>query len=595
MASSSRAPCLRFLMIGVLVVGLAPEARAGFTIDATIPEAVYDAVTGNPTIGWARTQRFSADGSRLIGAFEVGTSGSDDEAFVWSESEGVVLLGDFPGGRYDATPTGISADGTIVVGRSWGATSNDPFVWDDVNGMQHLGTLPAGYNRARPTAVSDDGGTVVGYLLETTGPPEAFHWDAANGYTPLGTLPGGTQSEALAVSGDGSAVAGWGPIGGGDYEAFHWTAAGGLVALGDFTGSNHWSQGLALSDDGSIVVGYGWKRETCGGQCSTNTERAFRWTAAGGLEEIGSWLEPTNVPISASSDASVVIGTAPGSGHFVWREGLGAEDLEALFELESGTDVDDWEIEPLQVVDDGGRVRGARSRPLPRGSPGRLAPASRASARVQRRPGQRRRRTRRLPRRSRLCARDRRERGARVRRRARQRRRRWNRLGRWSGRRRAGPELRRRLAGPRSPARLRTRLRGRAAPRRLGRHGPQAQTPAARIGPSFAGPTRRASSPGGEQACGEAPKMEASPPGGTLSPRAPVAQLDMSLRELGSTGLLNSGRIGLVLGMPRCSGSFAASWRISSPSRRHTDLEQLLSRAARLPSEEWPASAGLPL
>lgn len=354
MTSSLVARRVCALMIVLLALGAAPKARAGFSIDATIPEAVYEAVTQNQTLGWAQTQRFSGDGARLIGAFEVGTSGNDDEAFVWSESEGVVLLGDFSGGRYDATPTGINADGSIIVGRSWGGTSNDPFVWDDVNGMQYLGTLPPGYNRARPTAVSDDGATVVGYLYKTTGPPEAFHWDAANGYTPLGTLPGGTQSEALAVSGDGSTVGGWGPVGGGDYEAFRWTAAGGLVALGDFTGSNHWSQGLVLSGDGGIVVGYGWKYETCGGQCGTSTTRAFRWTAAGGLEELGSWLDPTNVPISASSDASVVVGTAPNSEHFVWREGLGAEELEALFELESGTDIDDWEIEPLQVVDDGG-------------------------------------------------------------------------------------------------------------------------------------------------------------------------------------------------------------------------------------------------
>ncbi len=338
-------------LLTTLSLCAADGARAEFSIESTIPETVYDAVRTTPMANDRAIQPFSADGSRLIGAFDLG---SDDEAFVWSEAEGIVLLGDFAGGRYDATPTGISADGSLIVGRSWGNTSDDPFVWDDIDGMQPLDTLPAGYSRATPLSISDDGGAVAGYLLKNTGPPEAFYWTAAGGFVPLGTLAGGTQSWGTSVSADGSAVAGYGLVSGGR-EAFRWTPGGGLEPLGDLPGSNHWSQGLLISAAGDAVAGYGWVRDTCDGQCSYNAQRAFRWTPAEGMVDLDSFTTylPYSVPVSMSSDASVIVGLASDGRHFLWREGIGNEQLEPLFALESGTDAADWELRPLQIVAEG--------------------------------------------------------------------------------------------------------------------------------------------------------------------------------------------------------------------------------------------------
>ena len=333
-----------------ILTAFAGAAHADFQIEATLPESVYDAVKDDPMLGNRTPQRFSGDGTRLFGAFEVGV---DDQAFVWSEAEGVVLLGDLPGGRNDATPTAMTPDGALIVGRSWGGTSDDPFVWDDTNGMQLLEAPPAGYSRAIPLAISDDGDTVAGYLLKDTGPPEAFRWTSGGGFEPLGTLPGGSQSWATSLSADGAVVGGYGLVTGGR-EAFRWTSATGLVALGDLPGSNHWSQGQLVSDTGDAVAGYGWVQDTCDGQCSYAAQRAFRWTEAEGMVDLDSFTTflPYSVPISMSGDATAIVGEASDDRHFLWREGLGNEQLEPLFAAESGTNADDWEIRPLQIVDD---------------------------------------------------------------------------------------------------------------------------------------------------------------------------------------------------------------------------------------------------
>jgi probable HAF family extracellular repeat protein len=91
----------------------------------------------------------------------------------------------------------------------------------------------------------------------------------------LGTL-GGDRSEARGVSADGSVVVGWAKNAAGQQRAFRWTAAGGMQDLGTLPGGD-WSEALGVSADGSVVVGSA--RNAAG-------QRAFRWTAAGGMEDL---------------------------------------------------------------------------------------------------------------------------------------------------------------------------------------------------------------------------------------------------------------------------------------------------------------------
>jgi probable HAF family extracellular repeat protein len=69
----------------------------------------------------------------------------------------------------------------------------------------------------------------------------------------LGTL-GGSESEAFGVSADGSVVVGWAYNAAGQTRAFRWTASGGMQDLGTLPGGSL-SVAYGVSADGSVVVG----------------------------------------------------------------------------------------------------------------------------------------------------------------------------------------------------------------------------------------------------------------------------------------------------------------------------------------------------
>jgi len=108
--------------------------------------------------------------------------------------------------------------------------------------------------------VSADGSVVVGRSTDANNTRLAFRWTAAGGMKTLGTL-GGLGSEAFDVSGDGSVVVGDASTAGGASHAFRWTAATGMKDLSTLyagTGSSYLSSANAVSSDGAHVVGYGY-------------------------------------------------------------------------------------------------------------------------------------------------------------------------------------------------------------------------------------------------------------------------------------------------------------------------------------------------
>src|SRR5207237_847937 len=78
---------------------------------------------------------------------------------------------------------------------------------------------------------------------------------AAETVTWPGSL-GGNSSQAYGVSSTGSVVVGYASNASGQYRAFRWTAAGGMKDLGDF--GYAYGEAYGVSGDGSVVVGQAW-------------------------------------------------------------------------------------------------------------------------------------------------------------------------------------------------------------------------------------------------------------------------------------------------------------------------------------------------
>jgi len=213
--------------------------------------------------------KVSADGSVVVGR---GT-GFYDTAFRWTQATGMVGLGYLPGGGYYAASyaSGVSANGSVVVGVSTSANGTEAlgwqeaFLWTQGTGMVGLGDLPGGSFWSNVSGVSADGSVVVGQSFGAYG-YEAFRWTQETGMVGLGSLPGGLfVSGATGVSADGSVIVGY-SVGG---EVFVWNTTQGMRSLREILtndyglnltgwGALSYAGSPQVSADGLTIVGQGW-------------------------------------------------------------------------------------------------------------------------------------------------------------------------------------------------------------------------------------------------------------------------------------------------------------------------------------------------
>jgi probable HAF family extracellular repeat protein len=209
----------------------------------------------------------SRDGQTVVGLgnFNFGLSG--DQGFVWTPATGIRGIGFLPGGNISQA-VAVSGDGKVIVGDSNNASGVSLAFRSTPQGLVPLGDLPGGTEDGIASGVNFDGSVIVGRSNSANG-YEGFRWTAARGMEPLGDLPGGEfRSTPLDLTDDGSTIVGYAETGigvGVGEEAFIWDEAHGMRNLKEVLQSQYgldlsaWtlSRANAISADGSVIVGDG--------------------------------------------------------------------------------------------------------------------------------------------------------------------------------------------------------------------------------------------------------------------------------------------------------------------------------------------------
>ncbi|RMF73129.1 MAG: hypothetical protein D6740_04335 [Alphaproteobacteria bacterium] len=301
-------------------------------------------------------------------------------------------------------------DGQLVVVGSADFGSGWPhaFRWTPQTGMIDLGTLSSSPFASSSAAAIDPTGTwITGVTDVESGAAHVFLWSAATGMTDLGAVGDTALTSVSAVSSDGMRVAGAAESP--HPRAVAWTQGSGWAFLFDTDWASH---AHAMTADGQTIVGsFSYP--------DNGPNSAFRWTAAGGVEDLnqtyaallgglppsfldgargispdgryivgggfnGQTLRPepylldTQTPFvrflglpgnaiyaaearDVSADGQVVVGTAlastmPVGRAFWWTPDTGIEDLNAVF-ADALSD-GSWLSEALAVSPDGRYIVG---------------------------------------------------------------------------------------------------------------------------------------------------------------------------------------------------------------------------------------------
>jgi uncharacterized protein (TIGR02145 family) len=295
-------------------------------------------------------QSVNADGSVVVGS---SMSDSGAQAFIWTESTGMVSLGNLSDNSFlQSWANSISADGKVIVGYGdpvgSGWDTYKGFIWTSEGGMREMGSLN---NSARFMSfrISGDGSIVVG-----DGGSEAFRWTQETGIEGLGVLPGKTNSRAIDISSDGSVIIGqsyslpaWN-----DEDGFVWTQNGGMKAMASLTGGKYCML-LAVSPDGSVITGTT--------RTSSTNYPAFFWNESKGMVTIGHLPgRNTTHPTDMTPFGKIIVGgsfSGPTSGDaFIWDSTNGMRKLQTVLQTEYGLDLTGWTLQNASGITPDGNI-----------------------------------------------------------------------------------------------------------------------------------------------------------------------------------------------------------------------------------------------
>lgn len=202
-------------------------------------------------------------------------------------------------------------------------TSGPVDLGDMLNGVAPQHSVTITYAKG----ISEDGTVVVGYgQAPLAGTPntttKGFIWKCGRLTSPSAF----DLAYALNVNRAGNVVVGTFANASGETKAFRWTAARGMLELGG-TRSAAW----AVNDDGSVIVG---QTDALTHDPSPHYEtHAFRWTKAGGMTDLNTLAGWGSIAYGVNGNGDVVVGLSGTGGvshAFRWTPNGGMKDLGTL-------------------------------------------------------------------------------------------------------------------------------------------------------------------------------------------------------------------------------------------------------------------------
>ena len=263
-----------------------------------------------------------------------------NKAFKWEAGVVTELPGISPE-MGETSAHGVSADGSVIVGRSRNADGRARAYRCEDSVTSELAVLP-GAERAiyAATGVSPDGSVVVG-----EGDGKLLKWDAG-GVSVIMDTPG--RGRRCFVSDDGSIVVGAYKSGVSTSQAFR--SMSGVVI--DIAGSAANNAVYDMTPDGSVVIGI-------------DNQTGYRWDE-GVLTDMASLIPPDAFPDGVryaypralSADGSMVAGTVGSSGGryaALWDDNA-FYDLNDLLPREYGIDLTGWTLTSAEGISADGTV-----------------------------------------------------------------------------------------------------------------------------------------------------------------------------------------------------------------------------------------------
>ena len=152
----------------------------------------------------------SADGRVGVGISAGNQPGNVVDGFRWTPEGGVENIG-----GYHAFGIIVSRDGKTIVGHVLDSGGNSEMAiwqggknWMPLGGIHGQGPDTGAHVLSVATGVSADGSVIVGQATLSSSKTHAVRWDAQNGMVDLGALFG-ESSQALAISADANTIVGW--------------------------------------------------------------------------------------------------------------------------------------------------------------------------------------------------------------------------------------------------------------------------------------------------------------------------------------------------------------------------------------------------